>query len=353
MNAVPTLRDIAAAANVSLSTVSRALRNYHRLSPQTCQRIQALAESMGYKPNPMVSALMTHKRRSSTPADWQTLAFVTAYPSRNGWKEAPIFVEFFEGARQRAEGYGYRLEEFWLREPRMTSRRFSQILYTRGVQGVLLPPLPASVGHLSLDWQHFCVAAIGYTMTRPQIHRAVHNNLFGMQLLLRQLQKLGYRRIGLAMHTALDIRVGRTWSAGFAQYLLSQRPKNRVQPFLVKESQFKEPQFAAWLKSEQPDAVVTAHTTVLMWMQRAGIQVPEDAGFAILDRPGSLPHISGINQNSAAIGAAAVDLIVGQINRNERGVPTLPKITMINGYWVSGSTLRPAITGPKAELIEN
>jgi hypothetical protein len=38
------------------------------------------------------------------------------------------------------------------------------------------------------------------------------------------------------------------------------------------------------------------------------------------------------------VGAAAVDTVVAQIHRNERGVPVFPKTVMIEGSWMDGET---------------
>jgi hypothetical protein len=53
---------------------------------------------------------------------------------------------------------------------------------------------------------------------------------------------------------------------------------------------------------------------------------PKDRGFA------------GIDQKSDLVGAAAVDLVVDQLHRNERGVPALQKLVLIEGVWVEGAT---------------
>ena len=37
---------------------------------------------------------------------------------------------------------------------------------------------------------------------------------------------------------------------------------------------------------------------------------------------------------------AAVDLIVGQLQRNEFGVPPNPKVVTIRGTWAEGQTVR-------------
>lgn len=49
---------------------------------------------------------------------------------------------------------------------------------------------------------------------------------------------------------------------------------------------------------------------------------------------------AGMNQNSHRIGAAAVDMLVAKLHRNELGVPSFPKTMMIGSTWVSGDSVR-------------
>ncbi len=46
-----TIRDIAKRAGVSVSTASRALNNHPKISQKTKDKIKALADEMGYRPN--------------------------------------------------------------------------------------------------------------------------------------------------------------------------------------------------------------------------------------------------------------------------------------------------------------
>lgn len=54
-----TIKDIARAANVDPSTVTRALQGSERVKPATRQRINELAEQMGYVPNMLARTLVT------------------------------------------------------------------------------------------------------------------------------------------------------------------------------------------------------------------------------------------------------------------------------------------------------
>ena len=57
-----TIKDIARQLDVSHTTVSLALRNHPSLPAATRARIQKLARELGYRPNPLVHALMAHVR---------------------------------------------------------------------------------------------------------------------------------------------------------------------------------------------------------------------------------------------------------------------------------------------------
>ncbi len=59
-----TMKDIAKAVGVSLTTVSNVIHgNYDRVSPQTVARIQKAIEQMGYVPNMPARALVSHTSR--------------------------------------------------------------------------------------------------------------------------------------------------------------------------------------------------------------------------------------------------------------------------------------------------
>lgn len=58
------LKDLAKELNVSISTVSRALKNHPDISPEVCKRIQDLAHERKYSPNPLAMGLLKRQTRT-------------------------------------------------------------------------------------------------------------------------------------------------------------------------------------------------------------------------------------------------------------------------------------------------
>jgi LacI family transcriptional regulator len=348
----PTIRAIAKAANVSPMTVSLALREHPSISPMTRERIRTLAKEMGYRPNPLVATLMS-AMRANRPATYSaTLALVTAYEQVAVAERASISARrVIEGIRHRAAELGYGLDDFSVREPGMTPRRLSDILHARGIPGLVLPGLPKAGGHLSLKWDRFAACAVGFTLVRPNLHRVVNHQYHTMRMAVRELTRRRYARIGLALWAGMNRRVDGTWLAAFLLHQNSIPAKRRVPPFLPEfftdkpnqsdfETQYR-PQFVKWLHRHKPDAVVGIDPGMVRWMRESGFSVPGDAGFVHLDWAPELGDCAGVDQNHDLIGAAAVDITVAQLHRNERGIPAHPHVTMIESQWREGGTIRP------------
>jgi LacI family transcriptional regulator len=95
---------------------------------------------------------------------------------------------------------------------------------------------------------------------------------------------------------------------------------------------------AQWLKKHKPDALLTSLNSVPAMIKELGYNIPKDiavAGTTIYD----VPVDAGINQNPEAIGRTAVEMLVAQIHRNERGVPEAPSRTLVESLWQDGKSL--------------
>jgi LacI family transcriptional regulator len=342
-----TLKHIAAEAHVSRMTVSLALRDDASLPAATRARIQALAAQMGYHPDPEIVRLMEVIRARKQRKQQSKIAYLTAYKNRSDWKMESTQWLYFEGAQQRAEECGYVLEEHWLRAPGMTDRRLSEIIRNRGIEGAIVAPLP---GHEPIfdgfHWEYVSAVELGYSLTRPALNRACNHQFQSMMLLLQTLSGDGYRRIGLAMPNDQDSRVNHHWRAAYltGQSLWCTRA-NRLAPLLT--DRWTKPEFEKWLKSSRPDCIITIGRDALRWLTGWGLRMPQDIGLANVDLSPDMHGITGIDQNSRKVGAAALDVLISQIRHHERGIPSVPKIVMVEGTFVMGATTRrPAPQGP-------
>jgi LacI family transcriptional regulator len=333
-----TMQMIADEAGVSRMAVSLALRNSPKISVATRHKIHQIAQRMGYRPNPLVSALMTQLRDVRRVPRPTTLAYVTAFPTVDGWRRPGPFVDFFDGARARAEALGYTLEEWWAAKPGMTEHRFSEILYNRNIHGLLIAPLPAGGSTLKLEWSRFATATIAFSLASPLIHRASNDQYLSIGMALEELTKLGYRRIGLAITDEEDMRVQRKWSAGFMVYQQGIEATRRV-PHLLTSGAFQRA-LGEWFKEHRPDAILSQDPKLPEYLSQLGNSVPKDVGVAHLSLTESDREFAGINQNGRLVGSSALDLVDAQLRRNERGLPPAPKTVLILGRWIAGPTVR-------------
>jgi LacI family transcriptional regulator len=339
------MQQIADAAGVSRMAVSLALRNSPKISPPTAERIRKLANELGYRPNPMVSALMTQLRQSREVKKPSVIAYVTAFPTEGGWRRPGPALAYYEGAQRRAGELGYTLEEWWLRRPGLTERRFCEILNTRDIHGMIVAPLPPSLNVLHFDWSQFAAAAISHSLTAPDLNRASSDHFDAIDIAIHELTALGYRRIGLAVPEDVDFRVQQQWSAAMLAYQQHIPIPDRV-PTLSKTSPAAR-SFVHWYQEHQPHAVLGVGGEYLPVFEELGLRVPQDVGFVNLALSGNDRAMAGVNQHADLVGAAAVDLVDAQLRRNERGVPRHARTVLISGEWVAGPTVRELHAQPR------
>ncbi|MFM8335506.1 MAG: substrate-binding domain-containing protein [Opitutaceae bacterium] len=341
MNPRVSIRDLAARLGVSHTTVSLALRNDPRIPAETRRRVRDFARQEGYRADAVVASLMARLRTLREKPVQATLGFLTAWPTGRGWRDQANLLRFHRGVERRARELGYALDELWLREPGMTGARMTAILRARGIRGLILQSLPAAGGKLDLDWRHFACVAKGLTVTHPPVHRVVSSHYEDMHLVLHELERRSYRRIGLVLSEALSARVDRAWLAAFLLHQNDRPPEQRV-PALITRSTREEAGFVEWLQAHRPDAILFSDQPIPEWIEAQRIRVPRDLGLVHLDWSRECAPLAGLDSDPETVGAAATDLLVGQLQANEYGIPRHEKIVAVRGHWVAGNSVRRA-----------
>jgi DNA-binding LacI/PurR family transcriptional regulator len=338
-----TMKSIAAQAGVTQATVSMSLANNPRIPLTTRERIRAVADKLGYHPNPYVSTLMRIRRQGKPLKDRPALALVCAQRTVHGWRDhpSPTIRSMREGALERAALRGYRAQEFWLHRDGMSNERFSDMLHARGIQALLISPIAEGDPEPALRWECFAAVSLSVPLPSLTITTACNDHYFSSLQAVRECYRRGYRRPGLVLQRIHQTRFQGRWLAGFlaAAHLL---PELRPAELLVLDDSKDESVVVQWLRRARPDVIITPSGEVTpALLNRAGYKVPQDIGLAVLGCPKLGDALSGVFQNGRMIGALAVDTLVSMAERHERGLPEQATTLMVEGQWNEGRTLRP------------
>lgn len=341
-----TLRDIAQVAGVHFTTVGLALRNDPRVMPATAAKVQAAARELGYTHDAMLSALSAYRHRNSRRFAG-VIGYLVTYPPevlQTNVTEQTVRA----AAAARALSLNFQLEAFQINAAGMTPDRLSELLRARGIQGLILSPRLPDPGPMpDLDWAHFSPVALGFSITNLTIHRVCTYHTHNMRLCLGQLRARGYRRLGLVLPREIYERSrGHVLGAYLAEQQLLPRA-DQVQPLFAPIAEITQAAVGRWLREQRIDGVILSAMPVeiLGFIRNLKFRIPEQLGVAVISRFGRTEDIAGIDERMALLGEGAVDAVVGMISRNERGLPTHPRYTLIEGCWVDRPTVRPLPAG--------
>lgn len=334
-----TQKDVALLAGVHYSVVCRALRNHPSIPETTRARVRKIAEEIGYRPDPALSALAAYRTSLRPPAFQGQLAWLSSSDQGMKWSQIDVFLEYMKSAAAQAARHGYNLIDYDLSSPLMTPRRLASIMKARNVRGILICPQPDRYAAIDLPWQNFSAVTLGHPLTNPHLHVVSADHYRSTRIIFQQLRQLGYRRIGLAVPMDLNVRLGGEF---LAAYLLEQREvssKSRLDPFLDTSTPTIE-RFAVWLRETRPDALICTNYWFPEYLAQLGFKIPADIGVAVLFRKINGEVLAGIDQNPKATATLATNILVSMIQRNECGVATVASHHKVEGTWVDGPTVR-------------
>lgn len=338
------MADIAAKTGVSRVAVSLALRNHPRISGPLRRKVQRVARELGFVPDPLLSALAVHQRRRIHPFSNGALAWINRWGDPKQLRRFREFDLYWKGAFEAAAKHGFRLDEIrW--EPECSPKRLENILLTRGIEGVLIPPHRDLIHWGDFDWKKFSMVRFGLSVPTPDSNAVTSDIYRATVMALGRIYEYGYRRIGITVNRAFNQRVGGGLTSGFF-YAVRKYGLEPVPPLLTflenrtaDELSRQEAALDCWLKRYKPDALLICDIEVSHMLRKLGYRIPEDiavAGTSVLDIPGV---DTGIDQHAEAIGRVAVETLLKQMNIGERGVPRHPVRILIEGHWREGSSL--------------
>jgi len=129
------LKELAQVLNVSISTVSKALRGSYEIGETTKQRIVAKAEELGYTPNPYAGFLRNHKSKN--------IALIVPELNNN------FFIQAISGAESVTRSKDYHLLVYCTHDDAEQEKKIIHHLQNGRVDGVIM-----SLSSNTTDYSH-------------------------------------------------------------------------------------------------------------------------------------------------------------------------------------------------------
>jgi len=332
------IKDIAQSLNISISTVSRALRGLPEIHPETRKAVMKLAEEMDYQPNQLATSLAKSRTR--------TIGVIV--PNLSYYYFSAMLNSIEEAALQA----GYSVLVCQTNESSLREVTQIQNLMRSQVEGINI-----SLSRDTDNYQHverltrrqFPLVLFDRYADDIQASKVIVDNHEAAFKATEHLIEQGCRRIGFL--------------AGPPQLLLSNRRIAGYQDALRKHGLPVEPplifhcdytqentilQTLTLLNLPQPlDGLLTISDRIalpaLFVMKQRGIRIPDDlAVVSFNNEPVSAyltPSLSSVSQPIQEMGLEAVRLMLAQLESGDDGVPVETRV-MPTTLVVRESSLR-------------
>ncbi len=335
-----TIKDIAKAAGVSHTTVSRALRDHPAISTKTVTRIKRLATKLGYVPNATARGLKTRRTRA--------LGVIVSQI------DDPFWSEILQGIDAILHPAGYSLFVAATHRDKQREKEVVQAMVQRGVDGVILcaPQFSPEQGRL-LSTYGLPMVVVNNEGTSDSQYLVYNEDVYGIRLVTRHLIDLGHRQIAF-LGNALGGSTTAKREKGFREEM--QASGLTVNEALLHLAPQSNPLGGSagvdYLLSlaERPTAIVCYNdymaVGVYSALYKAGVRIPQDmsvVGFDDITIAAYLtPPLTTVRQFKRELGENAARLMLRLLEASEDADTVLvPQKIGISGELVIRSSTAP------------
>lgn len=318
-----TIKDVAKAANVSVSTVSKVINHHYSISEKTAQRVRQVMKDLNYYPS--ASAQSFAKGSTRAVAVLTNLAPNTAFQN-------PHMFEIISGLEEALRAKGYRLLLRGVDETNayevaeeIISRRSADAIAIH--VSVMTHPLSALLTRLRFP--HIVLGAPNF---ESQVCWIDNNNVYSGTIAASYLLSLGYRKIAFVGGQYYDL--GSTLRLQGVRQCLQEAgfPLDDQYVWLGESTRADGYRMTCQLLDEKqsPDAIICANNSIAMGcvaaVQERGLSIPGDMGvMAFDDYPFSQmmePPLTVVDINVRDMGAQAAKFLVDMIRHPNMQIQT-------------------------------
>ena len=309
-----TMKDIARELNVSVATVSRALKNSPRISRQQRERIQAYANEHNFSPN-----LIAESLRNSRVRPMKIIGVIV--PELTHF----YFASVLAGIEEAAEKQGYRIMVAHSNEQHEREVSICKSFFENKVCGIIVSQAKDTTQYA--HFQHLIdrgVPLVFYdrVCTGVNASRVVVDDYAGAYAAVTHLVETGCRRVA-CFNASMKLEISKNRYNGYCDALLKHGIK--VDPSLVFQCDNRldaeriMPEVLD--RHDRPDAFFAVNDDtaigILYSAKRRGFRIPEDisvCGFTNGQRAVACdPALTTVDQHGFQVGEAAAEILMRHV----------------------------------------
>ena len=336
-----TIKQVAEAAQVHYSTVSKALRGRGRIPAATRDRIQQIARAIGYQQDSVMQALAAQRSRCSGLHREPRIVFLTNRWSTDEPGSGAFVRQYAEGVRHQAELMGCACDLLPVGDEKPDPADIECLLDPARTDGIIIGAFDPLLRQLELEWSRYAVVKIDSAFMLPKASLVANDQLQIVRTAFQHAFRLGYRRIGMAVGQAEEEATRSRYSAGY--YVAREELELPEIPILY----FREHRddgaatarrMADWVGEHRLEIVLSSWGSVRELLGVCGLQVPRDVACMCLCLNAPDPALAGIIQRHFVVGQKAAEALSLLIMRHKRGLAMRSTATYVGGTWQDGAS---------------
>jgi DNA-binding LacI/PurR family transcriptional regulator len=311
-----TIRDIASLANTSTATVSRVLSGKPGVQEATRQRIVALADKLGYRPNRIAQNLAMQKSH--------VLGFIAAD------LESVYYIEFFRHVQRAVEPLGYQVLVADSERRIEKEKQNIEVMRMHQAEGLIVFPvhdweLQTDIDHfLQLRLQKFPFVIVG-KLDGGGFDLVTSSEVDTASRVANHLLSLGHRRIGFVGYDMHNRPVRERFEG--ARDALRQAGLDFAPDHVIKHvPDWLDALVAMLRKPDRPTALIMMNDICALIacrpIQDLGLRIPEDISIAGFDNGiwtrHMRPSLTTTAVNTEEVARIALDMLMCRIGEPDR-----------------------------------
>ncbi|OIQ90070.1 HTH-type transcriptional repressor PurR [mine drainage metagenome] len=336
-----TLKDVARAACVHYTTVSLSLRHSPKIARATRERVCRTARELGYVPDEVSAALTACRLPCRVPIAPRRLAYLSSAATAADFFERTYNRDFFNGSRDCAWNHGYECDLVLLKDLPAREPDLSEFLREHSYQGVILGALDPLTPLPSFDWRRHRVVRIDSGSADIPVRSICNDQIFAIQIACRQLRRLGYRRVGMAIGREDEIALEGRYTGGFFSAMSDVSSGDRIPPLYFPfgaRSPEAIPLLKQWVLQHRLEAVMCNWFTIDDMLGQCGFRIPNDIACACLNLDPLRSIDTGVTQNHRIVGERAAEELLIELKCAPPAPASSPAGIFIRGAWHDGHT---------------